>query len=216
MLIGYGQLVQHAITPAVKLGSNATMVLDSHVAVAADVTHIMSGPDLATGPKAINTNGDFDHRIGTELRIDQNAMNGRLKAQYVVGGNVMVGQSDVRNADPGSYTAIPLNVYVGARATMDVGGLTLFGQSMAVLDQMGARNKVEVGVATRGSRRRSMKRDASPTARRSCRTTRSGAWACRSPRSRTSGCDWASTARFRSKRQPGWRRAPLRQRGDRF
>jgi hypothetical protein len=144
-LIGYGQAVQHAITPELKLGDNAKAVLDTHVAVSGALISATSGPDHSeTGP---NLNKEYDHRIGTEIRVDQKALGGKLKAQYVLGGNAMLGQADVRDAN--AATLVPLNLYAGARATLDVGGLTLFGQSMVVVDQIGARDKVEVGVAGR-------------------------------------------------------------------
>lgn len=148
-LLAYGQAEQHAITPKVKLGDHASAVLDTSVVAGGTLSLSTSGPDHDPNTTMNNFNINGDHRIQTEVRIDQTAMNGKLKAQYVAGASAMIGQSDVRSADISATTVVPLSAYAGARATLDVGAATLFGQSMFVFDQLGIRDRVEVGVSSR-------------------------------------------------------------------
>ncbi|MBI3557268.1 MAG: hypothetical protein HY074_13475 [Deltaproteobacteria bacterium] len=147
VLVGYGQLEQHAITSQLTLAPHVTGVLDAHVAAAGQFTVITSGPDHSDTES--NVNGNYDHRIGAEVRVNQTALGGRLKAEYVAGANMAIGMADVRNEDASAIAAIPLGVYAGARATLKTGDVTVFGQAMVAVDQLGIRNRVEAGIATR-------------------------------------------------------------------
>ncbi|MBI3557094.1 MAG: hypothetical protein HY074_12595 [Deltaproteobacteria bacterium] len=145
--VGMVQAEQHIMTSKLTLLPGVTGLIDVHGAASGLLTVATSGPDVSNTES--NTNGQFNHRIGVEARIDQVALGGRLRLQYVGGGNIMIGQSDVRDESAASLTAIPLGLYVGARATLNVGDVILFGQAKFAVDQLGSRDRVEAGFATR-------------------------------------------------------------------
>lgn len=148
-ILAYGEVEQHVITPKLQISPNVTAVADAHAILNMDMSHITSGPDFNTTNNSENINSDYNHRIGYEIRVDQKAMDGKLNAQYVAGGYVMFGTGDVRDDQLASTQIIPLDAYLGARATLDEGGVKLFGDAMLVASQLGVRDRVEVGVASR-------------------------------------------------------------------
>ncbi|MBI3557709.1 MAG: hypothetical protein HY074_15720 [Deltaproteobacteria bacterium] len=152
--LAFAQVEQHAVTSPVAIAPNVTGVIDVHLAALGALSQVTSGPDYVGGMDLSsslknNFNAQGDQRLGVESRIDQTAFGDRIKAQYVAGASAMFGASDVRNIDPGAVTLVPLNAYLGARATLDLGPFSIIGQSMLVVDQLGARNVVEAGVVSR-------------------------------------------------------------------
>ncbi|MGZ6370304.1 MAG: hypothetical protein ACXWPM_06120 [Bdellovibrionota bacterium] len=141
MLTIYVQGEQHLKTPDLPLAKGLKLTLDSSLLVTGAAGYAVDGPSQGK----ISAQGDAI--IKTEVKLDYRGLQDQLHVTGRVGAKFSPSLLDVRN-DQSVGLAFD-QAYFDATATLRVQDVTFLANALAVVDQTGARGRLEVGAATR-------------------------------------------------------------------
>lgn len=136
--LGYLEVEQH-LAPRFNLSKQIAMTLDT------SANFRMLGEGVYAGENEGMKHVIIDHVIKNEARFDARDASDKFRASYYVGVLTRIGQNDLRNRN--AYGLRFMQFQIGADARVRVGDLVAFGDTLVVIDQIGQRGRLEVGLA---------------------------------------------------------------------